>query len=168
MMPGMPEGDRTPLEDRGVIKSPLDFGGGLFLLAIAAVGYAGAFDLPFGRLSGIGSGLLPKVVAVLIAGFGVLLLIQSVLSRGDALERWAIRGPFFVIGSVVVFAMTIRTFGLAVAGPLAVIVSALADKDTRVFEIFLFSIVMTAFCIGLFKFMLRLPIPIFPPGYELF
>ncbi len=43
------------------IRSPLDFAGGLFLLGIAAVGYAGAFTLPFGQLSGIGSGLLPGV-----------------------------------------------------------------------------------------------------------
>ena len=55
-----------------VIRSPLDFAGGLFLLAIAAIGYAGAFTLPFGQLSGIGSGLMPKVVAVLVATFAML------------------------------------------------------------------------------------------------
>ena len=65
------------------IRSPLDFAGGLFLLAIAAVGYAGAFTLPFGQLSGIGSGLMPKVVSVLVAAFGVLLIAQSLLIEGD-------------------------------------------------------------------------------------
>src|SRR5262245_50267454 len=50
-------------------RSAIDIAGGLFLLAIAAVGYIGGFNLPVGRLSGIGSGLLPKTLAFLIAVF---------------------------------------------------------------------------------------------------
>src|SRR6478752_7323954 len=87
------------------IRSPLDFAGGLFLVGIAAVGYIGAFSLPFGQLSGIGSGLMPKVVAVLVGAFGALLLISSVILDGDQLEKWAVRGPLLVIASVVVFAV---------------------------------------------------------------
>lgn len=152
-------------ETRGLIRSPLDFGGGLFLLGIALVGYIGAFDLPFGHMNSIGSGLLPKSVAILVGIFGIVLMIQGLLVRGDRLEAWGIRGPIFVLGAVLVFAFTIRTLGLAIAGPLTVIVSSLADRSTRPVEIVLFAAVMTALCIGLFKFLLRLPIPIFPPGY---
>ena len=43
------------------IKSQLDFAGGLFLLALALLGLAGGFNLPSGTLSGIGSGLMPRV-----------------------------------------------------------------------------------------------------------
>jgi hypothetical protein len=150
---------------RGAIKSPVDFGGGVFLLIIAGVAYAGAFNLPAGHLSSIGSGMLPKALAVLIAAFGVVFIAQSFFSDGEGLERMAMRGPLFVLGSVVVFAATIRPWGLAIAGPLAVIVSALADKDTRPLEIALFAVVLTAGCVLLFKVLLRLPIPIFPPGY---
>ena len=57
---------RQSSETRGLLKSPLDFGGGLFLIGLAIVGYVGGFSLPFGQLSGIGSGLLPKTVAVLV------------------------------------------------------------------------------------------------------
>ena len=81
-----------------VIRSSLDIGGGLFLLGLAIVGYVGGFSLPFGQLSGIGSGLLPKVVAVLVAAFGVALLVQGFLSGGDQSGgQWAIRGPIFVL-----------------------------------------------------------------------
>src|SRR3977135_3078038 len=82
------------------IRSPLDFAGGLFLIAIAVIGYAGAFTLPFGQLSGIGSGLLPKVVAALVAAFGVALVMQALVIGGDRLERWAVRGPLLVLVSV--------------------------------------------------------------------
>jgi putative tricarboxylic transport membrane protein len=152
-------------EARGIIKSPLDFGGGLFLLAIAAVGYVGAFNLPFGHMNSIGSGLLPKSVAFLVGAFGLGIMLQGLFVQGDKLEAWGIRGPLFVLGAVLVFALTIRPLGLSIAGPLCVIVAAMADRDTRPIELVIFAIIMTALCIGLFKFMLRLPIPVFPPGY---
>lgn len=158
-------GNRAQDDGRGLLKSPLDFGAGIFLIGLAAIGFIGAFTLPFGHLSGIGSGLLPKSVAVLVGIFGALLVLQSLLIEGDRLERWGIRGPIFVIGAVILFALTIRTLGLVVAGPLCVVVSALADRDTRPVELVIFAVVLTAACIALFKFMLRLPIPIFPPGY---
>jgi hypothetical protein len=150
---------------RGFVKSPLDFAGGVFLLAIAAIGYWGAFNLPYGHMNSIGSGLLPKSVAVLVGVFGLVLMLQGLLMRGDMLESWGIRGIVFVLGSVLVFAFTIRTLGLSIAGPLTVIVASLADRDTRPVEIVIFAIVITLVSIGLFKFLLRLPMPIFPPGY---
>jgi Tripartite tricarboxylate transporter TctB family len=169
----------------GLVKSPLDLAGGLFLIALAALGFAGGFNLPFGTLSGIGSGLLPKVVATLVAAFGVLLIANAFLFDGDQLEKWHLRGPVFVLGGVLVFAMVIRgstltlggfaglpavgsikvpPLGLIVAGPLAVIFSSLADKDTRAVEVVVFGVVMTLICGLMFKEMLNLPIPFDPAG----
>jgi Tripartite tricarboxylate transporter TctB family len=170
---------------RGLVKSPLDVAGGLFLLALAVIGFAGGFNLPTGTLSGIGSGLLPKTVALLIGAFGVFLVVQGLLVDGDSLEKWHLRGPVFVLGAVLLFAMVIRgstlnfggvlgvpvlasvqvpALGLIVAGPLAVIVSALAEKSTRPLEIVVFATVMTVLSGILFKELLNLPIPFDPAG----
>jgi putative tricarboxylic transport membrane protein len=154
--------DREP--DSRVLRSSLDIGGGLFLLALAITGYVGAFSLPFGQLSGIGSGLLPKVVAVLVAVFGVVLVVQGLLFEGDKLEQWAVRGPLFVLAGVLVFAVTIRPLGLVIAGPLSVIVSALADRDTRPVEVAILAVVLTIVSGLLFKELLNLPIPFDPRG----
>src|SRR5262245_37667973 len=94
----------APVASQGLVKSQLDFAGGLFLVALGLLGFFGAFNLPFGTLSGIGSGLLPKVVAVLVAAFGVLLIVHSLVWEGEYLERWNLRGPVFVLGAVLVFA----------------------------------------------------------------
>ncbi len=169
----------------GLLKSPLDFAGGIFLIALAALGFAGGFNLAFGTLSGIGSGLMPKVVAALVGVFGILLLLQSLVWDGDGLERWHLRGPVFVLGAVLIFAVFIRgstlslggfgglpllgslkvpPLGLIVAGPLAVMFSSFAAKDTRPVEVVVFSIVMTLLCGLLFKELLSLPIPFDPAG----
>jgi hypothetical protein len=169
----------------GLIKSQLDFAGGLFLLGLALLGLAGGFNLPTGTLSGIGSGLLPRYVSLLVGAFGLLLVVQAFLVEGDRLERWNLRGPVFVLGAVLVFAMLIRgstlnfggilgipvlasikipSLGLIVAGPLAVIVSAFAAKETKLGEVLVFAVVMTLFCGLLFKEILNLPIPYDPMG----
>jgi putative tricarboxylic transport membrane protein len=67
-----------------------------------------------------------------------------------------------VFGAVLVFALTVRGWGLAVAGPLAVILSAFADRSTRLVEIVPFAAVMTVFSALLFKWLLGLPIPLLP------
>jgi hypothetical protein len=175
----------SQLARNGLVRSPFDLAGGLFLLAIAALGFAGGFNLPFGTLSGIGSGLLPKVVATLVAAFGVLLILQALVFEGDRLERWHLRGPVFVLGAVLIFAVVIRgstltlggfggspllasvkvpPLGLIVAGPLAVIFSSFADRDTRLVEVVVFGVVMTLLCGLLFKELLNLPIPFDPAG----
>lgn len=159
---------------RGLLKSPQDFGAGLFLLFFAALAYFGAYGLKFGQMRGIGPGLMPKVTAVLLAAFGVLLIVTSLTSRGSLLERWSIRGPFFILGAVLLFAATIRgadfpdlgiklpALGLVVSGPLAVIFSSFADRSTRWIEVIIFAVAITVFCVGLFKYLLRLPIPLAP------
>jgi hypothetical protein len=169
----------------GFVKSPLDFAGGVFLLVLAALGFAGGFNLPTGTLSGIGSGLLPKSLAVLVAVFGAALVVQALLFEGERLERWHMRGPVFVLGAVLLFALIIRgstlnfggvfgipvlttvkvpALGLIVAGPIAIVVSAFADKSTRPGEIAVFAVAITLLCSILFKELLNLPIPFDPQG----
>lgn len=152
---------------RGLIKAPTEFAAGLFLIAIAAIGFFGSLALKFGTLSGIGPGLMPRVVSILVAVCGVLLVVNSMIWKGPRLDSWPIRGPLCILGSIVVFALTIRPLGMLVAGPLAIIISSLADNDTRWKEIIIYAAVLTAICYGLFKLMLRLPIPVLPPvlGY---
>jgi putative tricarboxylic transport membrane protein len=140
----------------------MDVAAGLFLIALAALGYVGAIGLDFGQMRGIGPGLMPKVTAAIVAALGLLVLLQGLFGNGERMQRWSLRGIVFVLGAVMVFATTVRTFGLAVAGPLAIIISSLADRQTRPIEVLLFAIGLTAICIGLFKYLLRLPIPLAP------
>jgi hypothetical protein len=158
----MTDPPRDRAERSSLVRSPIEFAGGLFLIGIAAAGFIGAYQLPFGQLSGIGSGLLPKVVASLVAAFGVLLILQALVSSGEGLERWGVRGPIMVLGAVLVFAFAVRPLGLVVAGPLAFVLASLADRDTRPAEVVVSALVATVACGFLFKELLGLPIPFDP------
>lgn len=156
-----PQTDQTHSR-RLQLMSSQDLAAGLFLLAVAGIGLFAAWDLRSGTLGGMGPGLLPKVVAVLVAAFGILLVVRAFAAEGQALDRWSVRGPIFVLGAPVVFALTIREWGLIIAGPLAVIIAATADRGVRLSEMVLFAVALTAFAVVLFKFMLGLPIPLAP------
>jgi hypothetical protein len=159
---------------RGPVKAPQELAAGLFLMFFAAVLYYNSLGLRFGQMRGIGPGFMPQITALLLGVFGGVLAVQAFLSNGLRLAAWSLRGLFFILGSVILFAMTVRgidvfglklpAFGLIVAGPLVVLVSSLADRDTRLVEVVLYAIGINIFCGLLFKEALGLPIPYDPMG----
>jgi putative tricarboxylic transport membrane protein len=147
---------------RWSLRAPQDAGAGVFLLAIAAIALWQSSELATGTLRQLGPGMVPHALAVMLGMCGVALIANAWLADGAALERWSLRGPLFVFGAAILFALTIRPLGLAVAGPLLIIVSGMASSETRWRETIIFGLVMTLFCLALFKLLLSLPIPVAP------
>ena len=101
------------------------------------------------------------------------------IKEGDALERWSLRGPVFVIVAILAFALTIRPFslrrpltipglGLLVAGPLAIIIGGYATPEARLRDLVILALSLTPFCMVLFGDLLNLPIPVFPQASPVF
>jgi putative tricarboxylic transport membrane protein len=137
-----------------------DFLGGLAVIAVAAFAYAQLRHLPMGAAGAMGPGTLPKALALLLGAMGVALLVHS--ARSEALGRWSLRGPLFVLGALALFGVAVRPLGLAVAGPLAIVAASFASSEARWRETLIYGVAMTAFCVALFKFALGLPIPLAP------
>lgn len=144
------------------VRAPQDFAAGAFLIALGAFTLWQNAKLTLGTFRAFGPGMLPTILAGLCIAFGVLIIVTSLRSNGPALERWSWRGPLFILGGAVVFGLTIRPLGLAVAAPLAILISAFASNETRLGETMIFGVVIAAFCLGLFKYLLGLPIPVAP------
>jgi len=137
-----------------------DIAAGLFLIAVALIAFWQAKGLPLGTLRSMGAGMLPTALAVLLGAFGIAIALIGALRPGVTFERWSFRGLLFVLGSIITFALTVRLFGLVVAGPLTMLIAGAADPQTNWKHTLIFSVVLTAFCILLFKVALRLPIPV--------
>lgn len=154
------------------IKSTQDFAAGLFMIALAGLAFYLARDLSAGTLRQIGPGMLPKSFAAICGGLGLLLCLSSLRYEGERLAGWSWSGVLFVLGGAVLFALTIRGFeigplrvpplGMAVSGPIVVIVAGLAADDRNVKQLVIFAAAMTLFCALLFKYALGLPIPLAP------
>jgi Tripartite tricarboxylate transporter TctB family len=153
-------------------KSQQDAGGALFLVLMGALAFWLAYPLPLGSLRAMGPGMLPKSVAVIVMGLGLILLVQAVRASGPDLEKWNWRGVSFIVLGICLFGMAIRGFeigpvnvpslGLVVAGPVMVLVAGRADPETRWKELIIFAILMTLLCGLMFKYALGLPIPLAP------
>ncbi|MFD2223918.1 tripartite tricarboxylate transporter TctB family protein, partial [Microvirga arabica] len=87
-----------------------DCAGGLVLIALAALALWLTRDLDQGTLNAMGPAMLPRWLAIAVGLSGLALLVFAFIKHGDALERWNLRGPVFVIGGIVAFALTIRPF----------------------------------------------------------
>src|SRR5262245_4733459 len=122
-----------------------DVVGGLVIIAVAIFALWAGSDLPMGTFGGMGPGMLPRGLAVLLGALGALLVFDAWMEGGERLERWSIRGPVFVLGAVVAFGLAVRPLGLVIAGPLAVIISAFASDAVKWGETMLFRLVMTVF-----------------------
>lgn len=144
-----------------VIPVGQDIAAGIFLILIGLFFFWQSDDLPMGTLRAVGPGMLPRAVAVMLIAGGALLAVLG--WRGENAERLPIfsyRGVFFIIGGILLFGFLIRSVGLIVAGPVSMIFASYASAETKIIETAIFSVLMTAFCIFLFKYLLSLPIPV--------
>ncbi len=146
-----------------VLMRRQDFLGGLLMIVVSVAAFWLASDLAIGTLGGMGPGMLPKSLSVLLAALGVALLVSSVRERaGEAVHVGSLRGPLFVVAALVAFGLAVRPLGLVVAGPLAIVVSAFASDEVRWLETIVWGVLTTVFCVLLFKMALGLPIPLAP------
>jgi putative tricarboxylic transport membrane protein len=139
-----------------------DFLGGIAVVAVAVLAYWLGSDLAVGTLGGMGPGMLPKALSVLLGALGLLLLGGSFWEAGVRLTASSVRGPIFVFAGLAAFGLTVRPLGLVVAGPLAMFISAFASDEFKWIETIVSAILTTLFCIVLFKLALGLPIPLAP------
>jgi len=154
------------------VRAPQSLAGGLLLVALAALALWLTRDLDQGTLNAMGPAMLPRWLAIGVGLSGLALLATAFLKDGDLLERWSLRGPVFVIGAIVAFALTIRGYsfgsfgipglGLLVAGPLAIILGGFATPEARLRDLVILALSLTPFCMVLFGDLLNLPIPVFP------
>jgi putative tricarboxylic transport membrane protein len=145
-----------------MVKSLQDLFAGVTIIAMAIAAFVLGWPLTWGSLDGIGPGLMPRAFAVLLGALGVTLAISAFVTPGARVGGVAWRGLLSLLAAIILFAFTVRPLGLAVAAPATMLLSAVASNETRWGETVLFSIVLTAFCIGLFKYALNLPIPLAP------
>jgi hypothetical protein len=142
------------------IRSPQNLIAGFALIAIAAFAVWAVSDLPQGTLRVIGPAMMPRWVAIIVGVAGMIFVASSLIVDGEPLEHWHLRGPFFICAGMILFALTIRTLGFVIAGPLTIMLVGYGTTEVRKLELIVFAAVMTAFCLVLFVVLLDQAIPV--------
>jgi putative tricarboxylic transport membrane protein len=151
----------------GAPGSPRDYFGGAALVALALFAYEASRDLPGMRGFAFGPGTAPRLFALLLGGLGLAVSGTGLLTRGPGIDRFYLRGPFFVSLSVLAFAWLMRPLGLVIASFLSIFAAAFATPEARVIETVIWGAVLTAFCCFLFPYALNLPMSLWPNSWDL-
>lgn len=146
--------------------------GGLLLIALAAFAWWAVSSLNAGTMRAMGPAMMPKMLAGLLGLCGVLLVAFGIVKPDARVEGLHLRPAIMIPLGLVVFALTIRPFdlgfmvtpglGIAIAGPLAMLIGGHASPQARLGELVPLSLFLTAFCIILFGDLLNLAIPVYP------
>jgi hypothetical protein len=142
------------------IRSPQRFFAGLVLIAVCFFVLWAVDVLRQGTLTSMGPGMFPRALAVLLGIGGVILVALSFWLDGEPLEKWSSRGPVLVTIGILLFALTIRPFGLAIASMLALMVSGFATPEARLREVTVFAAVLTIICVVLFRYLLEMSVSV--------
>lgn len=144
------------------IRDPRDYYGGLALIGLAMFALWASSDLPGMRGFAFGPGTAPRLFAMILGLLGIGVMLVGLLTDGPGLERYGIRGPVFITASTLVFAFSIRHFGLVIASYVSILLASFATDEVRPLEALVWAAVLTAFCCVLFPIGLNLPIPLWP------
>lgn len=158
------------------IRGPRDFFGGLALIIVAAIALWASSNLPGQQGFAFGPGTAPRIFAGLLMAVGVVIAVTGLIVKGPPLEGFAVRGPAYVLVGILVFAATVRgihvdlgaipvvipAFGMVPATFLAFMISIFGSTEFRWVESLIAAVAMTAFCVGLFVYLLQLPFQLWP------
>jgi putative tricarboxylic transport membrane protein len=144
------------------VHAPRDLYGGIALVMLATVALIASSDLPGQRGFAFGPGTAPRLFSFVLAALGAAVALGGIFAEGPPIEKYKIRGPFFVIIAILAFAAMIRPLGLVPATFLTFVVSILGSTEMRWIESLIAAVGMTLFCVVLFVYLLNLPFQLWP------
>jgi putative tricarboxylic transport membrane protein len=144
------------------VTNPQDFFGGMALILLALIAFVASNDLPGMRGFAFGPGTAPRLFAFALALLSLAVVVTGLMSKGPHITPYKVRGMVFIIGSILVFAATIRPLGLVIATFATIVTCAAAAEDVKWHETVIWAIILTIFCSFLFPYGLNLPFQLWP------
>jgi len=146
------------------LRNPKDFWSGVMF---AVIGFAFAiivkvYEYPMGTASRMGPGYFPFVLGNALGVLGLVILLKSFLSDGERVSKLAWRPLLGILGAVVVFGLTVKLIGLALAIIVLVLISAFGGHEFKLKEQLTAGVVLSIGSIAVFVYGLKLPFPIWP------
>jgi hypothetical protein len=136
--------------------------GGVFIAA-GIVLFAMSGDLPFGTLASPGAGMLPKLVLILLIGFGALLVFRAGESPPLAEIPWHdLRHAATVVAVAAAATALYTVIGFVLSISLLLFVLLYFVERRPLWRAAAVSIGVTLTCYGLFSTLLKSPLPRMP------
>ena len=146
------------------IRSQRDFWAGLVFIVIAASFIWLASGYRYGTAQRMGPAFFPTYVAGFLGLLGLIITLRSFVLTGPPIDKLGLRQLAITLGAVVAFGVVLAYFGLLAAIIALVVVGAMADPDSRPLEVVALAIFLSLFSVGVFVYLLGLPLQVWPEG----
>lgn len=147
------------------IRSPRDFFAGLVFMAIAGGFIWLALGYRYGTAQRMGPGFFPIWVGGLLGILGFIVTARSFVIKGPSIDRIGWRELVVTLIAVAVFGLALTHFGLVAAILALVLVGAMADSAARPLETIALAVLLAAFSVAIFVYLLGLPLQVWPQGF---
>lgn len=143
---------------------------GLFCIVTGALALYFGREYEFGNVISMGPGFLPQVLSALLIALGILIVANGGRDVANEEElapfhaRSFLRIGFCIIGSIILFGLTLLPLGLAAATFFMVSMALLALPDVKPFANVITAVALSAFAVLLFSKLLGIAIPVLPIG----
>jgi hypothetical protein len=136
-----------------------DHAAGAFFILLGIAVFIIGDDLPFGRLSAPGAGMMPKLVAVLMMFFAVVIMVSARSSRPLAAIGWDEIGHAVQVMVITSAAVALYTkLGFLITMALLVFALLVVIERRHLLRAALYSVGLTLFAYWLFGKALRAPL----------
>ena len=132
---------------------------GAAFVVFGIVVFAFSGDLPFGRLSAPGAGMLPKLLIVLMIVFGIALMARATTSPPFAAIDWSDRGHALLVVIITAVAIALyQRLGFLVTMSLLVFALLAVVERRNLLLAAAYSVGLTVFAYWLFGKALKAPL----------
>src|SRR5262245_32024160 len=132
---------------------------GAAFIVFGVVVFAISGDLPFGRLSAPGAGMMPKLMAGLIMLFAAVLVVGAAASRPVAAIDWSDRLHALLVVVIAAAAIALyQPLGFLVTMTLLVFTLLVVVERRKLLPAALYSVGLTVFAYWLFGIALKAPL----------
>ena len=145
-----------------LIRNPKDFGSGCLFAGFGLVAVVLGATYPAGTAARMGPGYFPRALGIILIVLGVILIIKSLRTTGARISLPTLKPLVVVLGSVLLFGLTVVPLGLVLATILLVVASSVASHEFRWKEATIASVVLASFVVVVFGYGLKLQLPILP------
>lgn len=147
------------------IRNPKDFWSGAIFITIGLAAIYIGQDYSMGSAGRMGPAYFPTILGGLLALIGAIAIVRSLITSGEALEAFTMKGIVLVITGTVLFGVLVRGAGLAIAIVVLVMLSGLASIKFRVAPFLAVAIGLAVFSVLVFVKALGLPMPMLGPWF---
>lgn len=143
------------------VRNPRDLGAAMVFVLIGLAGLWFGRGYTIGSAARMGPGYLPAMLSGLLVLFGLIIAVRSLSLNGPPVEIPNWRPIVVVLAAIGMFSLLIQRVGFAPTVLVTAILGAWATAEVKPLESIVLGVALTAFCVVVFIYGLRQPIPVF-------